>query len=89
LAFSPIVWLHYLVLLLVPLAIARPRFSAVWLLPLLLWLTPLNGNGELIQPLLPALVAAAVIVLCLVQPETQREPRALVAPRTPAAAGSP
>jgi alpha-1,2-mannosyltransferase len=89
LAFSPIVWLHYLVLLLVPLAIARPRFSAVWLLPLLLWLTPLNGNGELIQPLLPALVAAAVIGLCLVQPETQREPRALVAPRAPAAAGSP
>ena len=41
-------------------AIARPRFSAVWLLPLLLWLTPLNGNGEAIQPLLPSLVAAAV-----------------------------
>ena len=37
LALSPIVWLHYLVLLLVPLAIARPRFSVVWLLPILLW----------------------------------------------------
>ena len=72
LAFTPIVWLHYLVLLLVPLAIARPRFSAVWLLPLLLWLTPLNGNGESIQPLLPALVAAIVVVLTLVEPE--REP---------------
>jgi len=69
LALTPIVWLHYLVLLLVPLAIARPRFSAVWLLPVLLFLTPLNGNGESIQPLLPALVAAAVITLVLVEPE--------------------
>jgi alpha-1,2-mannosyltransferase len=65
LAFSPIVWLHYFVLLLVPLAIFRPRFSAVWLLPLLLWLTPLNGNGEAIQPLLPTLVAAAIFALAL------------------------
>jgi alpha-1,2-mannosyltransferase len=69
LAFSPIVWLHYLVVLLVPLAIARPRFSAVWLLPLLLWLTPLNGNGEAIQPFLPALVAAGLIVLVVLVPE--------------------
>lgn len=71
LAFTPIVWLHYLVLLLVPLAIARPRFSAVWLLPLLLWLTPLNGNGEAIQPLLPALVAASVIVFALLESERE------------------
>jgi hypothetical protein len=40
-AFSPIVWQHYLALLLVPLAVLRPRFSAVWLIPCLLWLTPL------------------------------------------------
>jgi hypothetical protein len=69
LAFSPIVWLHYFVLLLVPLGVVRPRFSAVWLLPLLLWLTPLNGNGESIQPLLPALVAATMLASVLVQRE--------------------
>jgi len=72
LAFSPIVWLHYLVLLLVPLAIVRPRFSAVWLLPLLLWLTPLNGNGDAIQPLLPTLVTAAVLVVVLFVREQPR-----------------
>jgi hypothetical protein len=83
LAFSPIVWLHYFVLLLVPLAIARPRFSAVWLLPLLLWLTPLNGNGESIQPLLPGLVAAAVFALVLFEPE-----RRLRAPTLAPVAGS-
>jgi hypothetical protein len=67
LAFSPIVWLHYFVLLLVPLAIARPRFSGVWLLPLLLWLTPLNGNGEAVQPVLPALVAATIFGVVLLE----------------------
>jgi alpha-1,2-mannosyltransferase len=72
LAFSPIVWLHYFVLLLVPLAIVRPRFSAVWLLPLLLWLTPLNGNGESIQPLLPTLVTAAVLAVVLLVREQPR-----------------
>ena len=40
LALSPIVWLHYLVVLLVPLAILRPRFSLLWLLPVLLWVSP-------------------------------------------------
>lgn len=80
LVFTPIVWLHYFVLLLVPLAIARPRFSAVWLLPLLLWLTPLNGNGEAIQPLLPMLVAASMIVLSLLEPEPETTPLPAVAP---------
>ncbi len=37
LAFSPIVWHHYLVLLFVPLAIYCPRFAPIWLLPLLSW----------------------------------------------------
>ena len=46
LALSPIVWLHYLVVLLVPVAIARPRFSALWLLPVLLWVSPQPGYAE-------------------------------------------
>ena len=46
LALSPIVWLHYLVVLLVPLAIARPRFSLIWLLPVLLWVSPKPGYAE-------------------------------------------
>jgi alpha-1,2-mannosyltransferase len=75
---SPIVWLHYFVVLLVPLAVARPRFSTLWLLPLLLWLTPLNGNGEAIQPFLPALVATATIALVLLTPG---RPRGAIAPR--------
>ena len=37
---SPLVWSHYFVLLLVPLAIMRPRLSAVWVLPGLMWMCP-------------------------------------------------
>ncbi len=37
---SPIVWLHYFALLLVPLAIARPRMGPLWLVPLAYWLVP-------------------------------------------------
>jgi len=40
LAASPLVWTHYLGLLIVPLAIARPRMSVEWLMPLLLWACP-------------------------------------------------
>jgi alpha-1,2-mannosyltransferase len=31
---TPILWLHYLVLLVVPIGLARPRLSALWLVPL-------------------------------------------------------
>lgn len=34
LASSPIVWVHYFLVLLVPLALVRPRFSPLWLVPL-------------------------------------------------------
>ena len=41
---TPIVWLHYFVLLLVPIAIARRTFSWIWLLPALFWITPYEEN---------------------------------------------
>lgn len=68
LAFTPILWQHYLVLLLVPLAIARPRFSPIWLVPAILWLAPREDNGSAIQTLLPVLVSAAIIALVLAAP---------------------
>jgi len=36
LVLTPILWLHYLVLLLVPLGLARPRLSPLWAVPLVL-----------------------------------------------------
>ena len=65
LALSPIVWLHYLVVLLVPMAIARPRFSALWLLPILLWTSPKPGYAEGFQTFPPAIVATILLVVLL------------------------
>ncbi len=69
LALSPVVWQHYLVLLAVPLAIIRPRFSAAWLVPILLWVSPRAENGEAVQVLLPALVGALLVAIALSRPD--------------------
>jgi hypothetical protein len=37
---SPLLWSHYFALLLVPVALCRPRLSPVWALPLLMWPMP-------------------------------------------------
>ena len=68
LALSPIVWLHYLVVLLVPLAIARPRFSLIWLLPVLLWVSPRPGYAEGFATFMPGLAAAILLTVVLLRP---------------------
>lgn len=77
LALSPIVWLHYLVVLLVPVAIARPRFSLLWLLPVLLWVSPRPGYAEGVQTFLPGLAVAILVTILLVRPTS---PEAAPAP---------
>jgi alpha-1,2-mannosyltransferase len=71
LALSPIVWLHYLVALLVPLAIMRPRFSPLWLLPVLLWVSPKPGYAEGIQTIFPAIAAAILVAILLARPRAE------------------
>ena len=75
LALSPIVWLHYLVALLVPVAIARPRFSAIWLLPVVLWVSPKPGYAEGWATFAPGIAAAILLVVVLARP---RRPGAAV-----------
>lgn len=57
---SPIVWAHYFSVLLVPLAIARPRFSWLWLAPLPLWVVPPVDGAAWQKALVLAVVAALV-----------------------------
>lgn len=67
LALTPVLWQHYLVLLVVPLALARPRFSLLWLLPIVIWVSPRDQtNGDGLEPFVPGLVAAVFVVLLLV-----------------------
>jgi alpha-1,2-mannosyltransferase len=61
LAASPIVWIHYFLLLLVPLALARPRLSWLWLVPFAYW--PL---GETAWPTGDARKLALALVTTLV-----------------------
>jgi len=57
LAFAPVVWLHYLALLVVPVAIYRPRFSGLWAVPLLFWVIAVPA-----WPVEPRRLVAAVVV---------------------------
>jgi hypothetical protein len=64
LVLSPIVWLHYFVLLLVPIALARRTFSPLWLVPLLFWATPYEEHfGEHWRIGVGLAVAALVLVV--------------------------
>jgi hypothetical protein len=69
---TPLVWLHYFAILLVPLAIARPRFDATWLLPVLLIGASGTGNGGVARTVLVLVVAAGVVAASIVP---QREAR--------------
>ena len=76
LALSPIVWLHYLVVLLVPMAIARPRFSPLWLLPGAPVGEPeARAMRRESQTVFPALAAAILLVILLVRPRPAAERR--------------
>jgi hypothetical protein len=44
--FSPIVWTHYLALLVVPIAITRRTLSPLWFVPLAMWATPGQSDGH-------------------------------------------
>ena len=74
LAFAPLLWQHHLVILFVPLALARPRFSAWWLLPAVLWLGPRAWHGDGFQPLLVALVVAGILYVSLARPREVAAP---------------
>lgn len=62
---SPILWMHYLVVLFVPLAIAAPRFKGIWLLPAFFFLSPLEPPPSDAQVVLVLLTASAVSILAM------------------------
>ena len=67
LVLSPVVWLHYLVLLVVPIAAARDRLGLVWFAPLLFWITPgtaSNGSAWRIVFVLAVVAVTLVLAAC-------------------------
>lgn len=65
LAVTPIVWLHYLALLVVVVGVARPRLGLLWFLPLALVVTPGSGNPTPFQTSATVLVAAVTVALAV------------------------
>ena len=75
LAIVPILWQHHLLVLLVPLAVARPRLSWPWFAFVPTWVCFLAGYGELWQQALVLSATAAVVVTC-----TTTTPRGALSP---------
>ena len=71
---SPLVWAHYLLLLFVPLAVARRRLSPLWLIAgVLFWLSPVeNAAGWQVDLVL---IASILLVVAAVRPVPDRRER--------------
>jgi Glycosyltransferase family 87 len=66
LALSPIVWLHYLVLLFAPIALYRRSLGVAWILPLAFWVIPgpeSHGSPILIVAALALSVSAVALAM--------------------------
>jgi Glycosyltransferase family 87 len=73
LALSPLVWLHYFALLIVAVAVSRPRLGFVWFVPVALVVTPGVGDPTPAQTAVALTVVGATFALAL--RETRRDER--------------
>lgn len=78
LAATPILWPHYLVLLVVPLAFASTRFSWVWVVPGLLWLDDRPWSYARASRIVPELAVVAVVFAAAYAASTARTSSAWV-----------
>lgn len=78
---TPLLWMHYLLLLFVPIAFYRPRLSGLWFLPLLLWLTPSSNAQGATWRVVLALAVLAVVAVRTLFAERPALSRAGAAPR--------
>ena len=91
LALSPIVWLNYFMLLLLPLGLRRPRLSPVWLVMLTPWVFA-NANTEAPLWKVAAFIAAAAVVLVVTVSDRwdhARRPRGCIADPAHRGRGTP
>jgi len=64
---SPVVWLHYYALFIVALAILQPRFSPLWVVPLVTLITPARPPGPTWWAVLVVATFAAVIATAVMR----------------------
>jgi hypothetical protein len=74
LAVTPIVWLHYLVLLVVPIALYRRKFAAAWAVPVCFWILPGQENNGRLGYIVLAMGLTALAVLLAAWQRKERLP---------------
>jgi hypothetical protein len=77
---SPLVWRHFFVLLIVPLALTRPRLDVFWLVPIGMWVGDGTFNGGPLQTAVVLGLFAVTVAACEWPQRFERDgaPRALV-----------
>jgi hypothetical protein len=79
---TPVLWTHYFALLIVPLALYRPKLDRVWLLPLLMYACP--GDGPRVWQIAVALLTSAgVFAWLLLAPDASARGEPSAASRSP------
>jgi alpha-1,2-mannosyltransferase len=78
LVMAPVVWMHYLVLLFVAIAVVSPSFTPLWAFPLALWISAREGPSHLWQNVFVLAVEAVVLVSSYraAQPQARTDARA-------------
>jgi hypothetical protein len=71
---SPILWMHYLVLLVVPVALYRPRFGAAWFVPLAYWYLPGQENHGSARNIALMVALTAITLALAMRRERERLP---------------
>jgi Glycosyltransferase family 87 len=77
--FSPIVWTHYFALLVVPIAITRRSLTPLWFVPLAMWATTGQSDGQGWRVVLGVAVWSIVLGAALRRPRPLPAVRARVA----------
>lgn len=70
---TPILWTHYLVLLLAPIAVTYPRLAPLWLLPLVLWVTPHPESLGVVWRIVFVLAVIGVVAVRTARRTSSRE----------------
>jgi glycosyl transferase family 87 len=75
LVLSPLVWVHYYSLLIVPIALVRPRRSWLWIVPILdIWPPGNNPNVPLLTLAIVLVLAGVGVATCTLEADLQAEP---------------
>jgi hypothetical protein len=78
---TPILWNHYLVLLIAPIALARPRLAPLWAVPAVLWATPHPESVGIVWRIVLVLAVLGLVAIQSVRRRPSLTKLPAIAPR--------